>query len=155
MIVIREADKYDAMNLTSIAMRSKAHWGYSDAFMKGCRKELLVTEDDIENNNNYYAIAKNSEEIRGFYAIKKLADSIIELDALFVEPEYIGTGIGRLLIEHAKNQATLDGGRTLVFQSDPNAKEFYKAVGATLTGEQESSCFPGRFLPTFSISLTG
>ena len=153
MIVIRKAGKNEAASLSSLTMRSKAYRGYSEEFMEACRQELSVLEDMIENNNNHYAVAENQGVIAGFYALRKLSDSDIELDALFVEPEYIGSGIGRILIEHAKDHAVANGGRKLLFQGDPNAEDFYRAVGATLTGKRESTCIPGRFLPTFSISL--
>jgi len=84
-----------------------------------------------------------------FYSLSDLSASNIELGLLFVEPNHIGTGIGRILIEHAKNHAIACGGRTLQFQGDPNAEDFYKAVGATLTGKRESSCISGRFLRIF------
>lgn len=154
MIVIREADKNEAQSLSGLAMRSKAHWGYSEKFMEACRQELLVTKEMIESKANYYAVAEDRGVMTGFYSLSGLSESNIELGLLFVEPKIIGTGIGRILMTHAKNHAVTSGGRTLYFQGDPNAEGFYKAVGATLTGKQESSSIPGRFLPTFLISLT-
>jgi len=153
MIEIREADKKEAESLSSLAMRSKSYWGYSSEFMEACRQELLVTEEMIESDINYYAVAEDKGATVGFYSLSDLSESNIELGLLFVEPKHIGTGIGRILIEHAKNHAIACGGRTLHFQGDPNAEEFYKAIGATLTGKRESSSISGRFLPTFSISL--
>lgn len=151
MLVIREAMKNEAVKLSKLALRSKAHWGYTNEFMELCKDELLVSENMIESNKCF--IADNKKTIVGFYAIKDLTGSKIELDALFVEPKHIGAGIGRKLFEHAVNQARLIGGSTLIFQGDPNAENFYKSMGVTLTGKQESTCIPGRFLPTFSISL--
>jgi len=155
MIQIREAQKNEASSLSNLAMRSKAYWGYSDDFMEACRKELLVTNDMIVNSSNYYAVVEDQGEIVGFYSLYDVADSNVELGLLFVDPGHIGSGIGRMLVEHAKNHATVIGGVTLHFQGDPNAEGFYRAVGATLTGQRESSSIPGRFLPTFSISLVG
>jgi len=151
MIVIREADKNEAESLSSLAMRS--NWGYSAEFMEACRQELLVTEEMIESNTNHYAVAEDQGVTVGFYSLSGLSESKIELGLLFVEPNYIGTGIGHILITHAKNHAVANGGHTLHFQGDPNAEDFYKAVGGTPTGKRESSCIPGRFLPIFSISL--
>jgi len=155
MIEIREAAKNEAESLSSLAMRSKAYWGYSAEFMEACRQELLVTGEMIENNANYCAVAEDQGVTLGFYSLSGLSKSNIELGLLFVKPKHIGTGIGRILMTHAKNHAVANGGCSLYFQGDPNAEDFYKAVGATLTGKQESSCIPGRLLPTFSISLVG
>jgi len=155
MIQIRKAHKNEAGTLSHIAMSSKAYWGYSEEFMEACRKELLVTEDMIEINSSYYAVAEDQGDIVGFYSLNDVTNSNIELSLLFVGPNHIGSGIGRVLIEHAKNYSKEAGGATLYFQGDPNAEGFYRAVGAMLTGKRESSSIPGRFLPTFSISLIG
>lgn len=77
----------------------------------------------------------------------------IELDSLFVEPEHIGKGFGRLLIEHAKSTAAKMGATRLIIQGDPNAERFYLAAGAFVTGTRESGSIPGRYLPTFAIDL--
>jgi len=153
MIQIREAQKNESNSLSNLAMLSKAYWGYSEKFMDVCRKELLITEGMIEDNSSYYAVAEEQGKLVGFYSLNDLSDSNIELGLLFVEPKHIGSGVGRMLIEHAKSHAKAAGGVTLYFQGDPNAEGFYRAVGATLTGKRESSSIPGRFLPTFSISL--
>lgn len=153
MIVIRNAEKSEAESLSALAMRSKAHWGYSEEFMDACRQELLVTEEMIERDANYYAVAEKEGVTVGFYALTSLSDSNIELDLLFVEPNHIRSGVGRMLFEHARNYAAANGGRTLFFQGDPNAEGFYRAMGARLAGTQESFSIPGRFIPTFSVSL--
>ena len=51
------------------------------------------------------------------------------------------------------NYAAGLGGSTLTIQGDPNAEKFYLAAGARHSGTRESASIPGRFLPTFSISL--
>lgn len=153
MLKIRTANKNEAEYLTQLAMRSKAHWGYTKEFMDACQQELLITKDMIENHSSYYALAENQGGTVGFYSLKGLTDPDIELGLLFIEPEYIGSGFGRILIEHAMNYAAAKGGKTLQIQGDPNAEGFYKAMGAILTGKSESSCIPGRYLPNFSISL--
>ena len=57
--------------------------------------------------------------------------------------------------EHAKSVASSMGARQLTIQGDPNAERFYIAAGGVLMGRTESGSIPGRFLPTFSVSLTG
>lgn len=65
----------------------------------------------------------------------------------------IGRGLGRTLIEHAKEKATDLGIRQLVIQGDANAEAFYKAAGGVRDGQRESGSIPGRFLPVFRIDL--
>ena len=68
-------------------------------------------------------VAELRSEIVGFYALEYLYESEFELEALFVEPKYIGSGIGRALITHATNYAAAFGGDTLIIQCDPNAEK--------------------------------
>lgn len=153
MIEIRNAVPNEAEHLSNIAMRSKAYWGYSDAFLDRCREELSVQPFDIEDSNFQYSVGILKNEIAGFYAIKRVSQSAFELDALFVEPKHIGTGIGRALMDHAKKRVLGLGGQVLTIQSDPNAESFYRAAGGILTGTRESGSIRGRYLPVFEILL--
>lgn len=152
-LTIRRARKSDAGELTSLALSSKAFWGYPPDFMDACRKELAVTGEDIDNVEFNYQVACLNQEIKGFYAIHRKSGPEAELDALFVEPESIGKGIGKMLIEHAKRTARAEGYSRLLVQGDPHAERFYLAAGGKKLGERESGSIPGRFLPLFRIPL--
>lgn len=119
--------------------------------MQACRAELTYREDDIRNGHFY--VAEVDQTVVGFYAIDPLSEHEVELDAMFVEPAYIGQGYGRALIEHAKSTAAGLGHSTMVIQGDPNAERFYRSAGGEITGTKESGSVPGRFLPTFAIAL--
>jgi len=155
VVQIRDAEPHEADVLSELAMCSKAYWGYSAEFMSACQNELSVSSDKLNNTKFHYRVAEVGGEIVGFYALEYLSESVFELEALFVEPQHIGSGIGKALINHAKEQAATLGGSTLIIQGDPHAGKFYRAAGGRLTGKQESASIPGRFLPTFSISLEG
>ena len=103
----------------------------------------------------YFVVAEISHKIVGFYGLERLSLFQFELDALFVEPVRMGSGIGRRLIAHAKHHVALCGGKTLIVQGDPNAEGFYRAVGAQCLGTRESASIPGRFLPMFLIEIAG
>ena len=150
---VREAAHGEAAALSSLAMRSKAHWGYSDDFMTACREELTYSGSQIESDNYEFFVCEAEGSIAGFYALELLDSSNAELEALFVEPEKIGRGLGRTLIEHAKEKASGLGIRQLVIQGDPNAEAFYEAAGGVRDGQRESGSMPGRFLPIFRIDL--
>ena len=152
--IIRNAAAQEATEISNLAIRSKAYWGYTKEFMEACRQELTVTSDEIDSPSLHYVVAECGKKIVGFYEIAHIADSEYELEALFVEPKHIGMGIGRTLMSHAKNTVKERGGRTLVIQGDPNAEKFYRAAGGELTGKRESYSIPGRFLPVFTIGLT-
>ncbi len=139
--------------LSELALRSKAHWGYSAEFIEACREELSIPVENLRSDAMRYFVLEQAHEVVGFYALLRLTPAEIELDALFVEPSHIGGGFGRVLIEHAKRSAVLLGAQRLVIQSDPYAARFYRAAGGAQTGESESASVPGRYLPTFEIAL--
>ncbi len=151
---LRAAVADEAAYLSDLAVRSKAYWGYSDEFMRACSQELFLAPDAIEDGGSDYTVCEWNNKVIGFYALRSLSAEEVELDALFVDPEYIGSGFGRILINRAKQQAAKKGGRVLVIQGDPNAKGFYTAVGGKLAGLRESASIQGRFLPVFHIQLS-
>ncbi len=121
--------------------------------MVACRAELTVSESDISNPARYYVVAKSGGAIIGYYALERLPSDEYELEALFVEPTYIGQGVGRALVEHAKSHARRLGAASMRIQGDPNAMAFYLAAGGIQIGERESESIPGRYLPVFKVAL--
>jgi len=151
--LIRDAVPKDAEILSDLAMRSKAYWGYSAEFMSSCKEELSVSSDNIMNADYHCCLVEKKFSVIGFYSLENLSISVVELEALFVEPCHIGTGVGKVLIDHAIERAKKIGANTMIIQADPNAKSFYLKAGAKLTGELASLSIPGRLLPTFEIEL--
>jgi GNAT superfamily N-acetyltransferase len=152
-VSFRDALPTDATDLSELAFCSKAHWGYPVKFMQACRRELTVKPESIAGDDIQYVVAVIERELAGFYALENLTDTRIELGALFVEPKYIGQGIGRQLMTRAKAHAIELGANTMTIQGDPHALEFYHAAGASIVGELESGSIPGRFLPLLEIPL--
>jgi GNAT superfamily N-acetyltransferase len=150
-LTIRRAEPHEASTLSLLALRSKAYWGYSAEFMAACREELTYTPADFDRLT--FFVAEQTGSLFGFYALARHSAATVELEALFVEPTYIGQGYGRILIEHAKATAKTWQAEVMIVQGDPHATQFYQAAGGILTGEQESGSVPGRYLPTFSIAL--
>ena len=128
-------------------MRSKAHWGYSEAFLEIVRPMLTFTEHDITANPVY--VLEGSDGPAGMY---RLLDTPPQgtLEDLWVDPTAIGSGLGRRLFDHALMTAAALGLESLLIESDPNAEGFYLAVGAVRIGERASPS--GRVLPLLAIS---
>lgn len=121
--------------------------------MERCRDELTVTSADIVDETLDYHVAEVNGVAIGFYALEFMSPGEFELEALFVAPAHIGTGVGRSLLQHALENVIEKGASTLRVQGDPNAAAFYEAAGATLIGELESFSIPGRMLPLYEIRL--
>ncbi len=145
MIRAGRADELQA--LSELAFRSKAHWGYSESFMRACRVELTVTADLLE----HLFVEELAGNVVGFYALTPLGDTRAELEFLFVEPARIRAGHGRALLAHARDRARAYGWRVLIIQGDPNAAEFYARCGAIQVGERPSASIPGRMLPLYEL----
>jgi len=151
---IRAARAGEAALLSGLALRSKAHWGYSPEFIEACRVELTYSEEQLRSGYTRCFVLERGGIVTGFYTLVPQNTDSVELEALFVEPALVGRGFGRLLIEHAKSVAGAMGATRLVVQGDPNAERFYRAAGGVLTGQRESGSIPGRLLPVFEIDLS-
>jgi N-acetylglutamate synthase-like GNAT family acetyltransferase len=150
--MIRRARTAEAAAITHVALRSKAHWGYDEAFMRACTHELTMTAEKLAVQPTY--VREDEGIIVGYYALGPLHDGRMELTDLFVDPVHIGRGLGRELLDHAKRVARALGARTLEITSDPNAASFYVRAGANRIGERPSSCIPDRTLPLFELQLS-
>ena len=150
---LRRAGPGDAASLSSLAFRSKASWGYDIDFMKRCQAELTFSADQIEAPRNHFVICEVDDALAGFYGLESRGEHDAELVALFVKPALLRHGIGRLLAEHMTGQARQLGIRTVTIQGDPNAEDFYTAIGATAAGYRESASIPGRYLPVFRLGI--
>ncbi len=146
---ISPAKANHAQVLTALAQRSKAHWGYSNEFMQACAGELTHSEQGILNNPTYVAIEHKKPV--GFYMLCQLSRHEVELESLFIEPLHIGSGLGRILFEHAVKTAVDLGYRQMQIQSDPYAAPFYLKMGCVQTGIKKSLSIPGRSLPLLSL----
>ena len=127
MVHIRLAETYEATELSHLAFDSKAHWGYSADFMERCRDDLQVSPESCAAG--LVKVAVEGDKLAGYYRLSGRAPDG-KLDDLFVNPEYIGKGVGRKLIEAAREQSRMLGFTALEIHSDPNAEQFYVHIGA-------------------------
>ena len=147
-MVIRKAVLKDSKQLSELAYKSKAHWGYSEEFLEKCKHELAVTEEHIEQD--YVYVLEDGSQIIGFYS---LILNPQRLEAFFVDPTYIGKGMGTKLWEDMINRAEELQMDEFVIESDPNAEGFYLRKGAQRIGEIPSTLFSGRALPKLLVRL--
>jgi predicted N-acetyltransferase YhbS len=152
-VTIADATPGDADALTALTRASKAAWGYSNEFMQRVDPELVVSADEIASGTLRARFARNENgDIVGYYAFRGDPDALV-LDSMFVAPKRMRAGVGRVLWEDALETARAFGARAFTFVADPNAAEFYLALGATQTGAHPSRSDPSRLLPTFVVEL--
>ena len=147
---VRPARPQEADLLSRLALRSKSHWGYPAEFLEACRDELKLSSDFITHSPVF--VLEEAQSVVGFYGLRAAKDAI-ELVYLFVAPEAINHGYGKLLWEHAVCVAAGLGYPKILIESDPHAEAFYLARGARRIGATASSVQAGRMLPILEFSL--
>ena len=136
--------------LSELCLRSKAHWGYDAAFMENCRDELAVTADTM--SVGFSVVATINGAPAGYCELTPEGREL-SVEKLFVDPEHIGQGIGRLLFDSMLEHAAASSAERIVIDSDPEAEGFYVVMGAQKVGEIQSLSIADRTLPQLEIRL--
>lgn len=147
---LRKARLEELSTLSDMCLRSKAVWGYDQAFIDACRAELTLGADDLATTS--IVVAEVGGVIAGLYQVDVDGDAA-ELMMLYVKPTLIYSGVGRALFAAAAREAKERGAIRMRIEADPNAATFYQRMGAVRTGSAKSGSIPGRLLPSFECPL--
>ena len=150
MIQLRDALEDELPSLTALCLRSKAVWGYDDAFMMACRAELTLFPDELKCT--HVQVAERGTIVVGLAQVK-VANTDADLLKLFVEPALLRSGVGGLLFEWATAKAQSLGAVRMVIEADPGAAPFYERMGARHAGFAPSQSIQGRILPRLLMEL--
>lgn len=145
---IRSATADDGEALTTLALASKAYWGYDAAFMEACRDDLTIWPELLMS----CIVAEDTGQILGFASLSVRSQGV-QLEHLFVAPDAMRTGIGSVLWRQIVQEAEGRGYTELFIDSDPHAEAFYRRMGAERAGTVTSSVFPDRQLPLLLFPL--
>ncbi|WP_300680371.1 GNAT family N-acetyltransferase [Nocardioides sp.] len=158
-VLLRPALPTEVDLLSALALRSKGHWGYSAEFLDVCRAELTLRQSQVGDVTVAEVGASDDGasddgrwNVAGFVLLDGPAPSG-ELAMLFVDPPYIGLGIGRTLLDHALAEGRRRGYAEVLLDADPDAAAFYRSQGAEVVGESPSGSVPGRVLPRMRFRL--
>ncbi|MEZ0183781.1 GNAT family N-acetyltransferase [Flavobacterium oncorhynchi] len=149
-MTIEKANITDDEILTSITKKSKAFWGYSGEQIQEWDKNLTISQDYIKEHNVYKLTVNNL--IIGYYSYFFKDEKEIELDNLFILPEYIGKGLGKYLVLDFLNRIKDQKAERIILDSEPNAEDFYAKMGFVKIGEFETS-IKNRFMPIMEMKL--
>jgi lactoylglutathione lyase len=139
---IRDAVSDEATALEALQRRSSDVW-------EEYREQLAAHPDAIEPPHQ--AIAEGRVRVAvdgsgrrlGFSVVLAAENGRCELDDLFVEPDSMGLGVGRLLVDDAAGRAAAAGAGRLDVIANPNALGFYERVGFRVTGDMSTRFGPG------------
>jgi GNAT superfamily N-acetyltransferase len=149
-VIVRAARPEEAEGLTALALRSKASWGYSDAFMDACRAELTLTPEKMAAWQVW--VAEEGDVIAGMVVLR-LEGATAELEDLFVDPAFQKTGVGSALLDVLIAACRAAGATTVGLDADPNAESIYARLGFHTVGRSPSGSIPGRTLPRMELRL--
>ena len=148
-LVIRPASIDEAPTLHDLTQRSVMYWGYPPEFLDWEPESIAVTPEFLQGSTT--AVMHIGDEVVGYSSLVQ-KDTGLYLDKLFVDPGWIGTGLGKRLWLHAVDQARAVGAFTIHIDADPNAAPFYAAMGARYIKEIEMD-WPGWNLQVFEFPL--
>lgn len=131
---IRDARPDEAPALAALQRRSADVW---DEY----RAQLAANPDAIEPPHRAIAdgrvrvAADASGRLLGFSVVLPIREGRCELDDLFVEPEWMRRGVGRLLVADLTARAAAAGASHVDVIANPNALAFYERLGFETTGQ--------------------
>ncbi|MEM9632932.1 MAG: GNAT family N-acetyltransferase, partial [Pseudomonadota bacterium] len=131
---VRTARLRDKDELTDLCMRSKQSNGYDDAFMQACAEELRVRDSWIEDDDFWVAEATDGQLVGCIRLSMEQDKAIGELEVCFVDPEWQGQSIGRILFGELFAKAKSSGLTRVGVDSDPEAEPFYARMGFKTIG---------------------
>jgi GNAT superfamily N-acetyltransferase len=126
-VSIRSAVAAERRALEELQFRASIHsTRYAD--------DLRANPDAIEIppwqfEQDLVRVAEDGNGVAGFAVSLPPAEGACELDAIFVEPDRMRTGVGRLLIDDAVARARGWGANRIEVVANPDAVDFYERVG--------------------------
>ncbi len=148
-VTIRGAHPGEGPRLKEVAIAAKSHWGYE-------RERVLRWADDADfSPRGRRKIASFVADVDGRavgWASLLARDDGLWLEDLWVEPAWMGRGVGARLFRHAAAHARALGAEQLQWEAEPNAVAFYERMGARFVRDSEPTAW-GRILPVMEIDL--
>lgn len=147
---VEKANRTDANKITELTIRSKDHWGYGKDQIEAWRAELTITPKYIDENQ-VIKVTKE-EQLVGFYAYQASNSKVVKLNFLFIEPDFIGKGYGKILMKDFLKRVEKDGYESATLDADPNAEKFYRSFGFDVVGKLKTA-IKDRFLPIMELKI--
>jgi GNAT superfamily N-acetyltransferase len=125
-ISIRPARPEEGERLREIALAAKAHWGYDEDWVRGWAAQGDFSMGALTAKP--VLVADFGGRPIGFAALLP-AGELCVLDDLWVDPDWIGRGIGSHLFRAGVERARDLGAKRLEWEAEPNAVGFYEKLG--------------------------
>lgn len=148
---VRPAVPEDAPKCADIHMRSWI-FAYSHCVpmdiieQRNARRPAMWTKL-LENCKDIHFVVTCDDEVIGFITInptrdEDMPDTVYELTGLYLDPDYIGKGFGKLTMDWIKREISARGYKTIslwVLDQNDRAKSFYEKSGFKADGSTKES----------------
>ena len=118
---IEKANRTDANKITDLTIRSKDFWNYGAEQIAQWKDDLTITSEYIDKNEVFKLSIE--KEIIGFYAFNSENKSTVKLNFLFLEPNFIGKGYGKILLNDFLKRMNETDYEKVTLDADPNAED--------------------------------
>ena len=135
--------------MREIAIDAKAHWGYDRTLVEEWARAGDFEPESLRSRLLYVAEADGRPV--GWAALIPRGE-VGWLEDLWVEPAWIGKGLGRQLFERVAEEARERGARRLEWEAEPNATGFYERMGGVYVRDSEVTEW-GRVLQVLGVDL--
>jgi GNAT superfamily N-acetyltransferase len=142
---VRPVEPADHDRLRELTLDSKAHWGYDRDFVRRWAEGLTFVGEQER------WVAEVEGEIVAWASLIPPADGVAVLDDLWVDPAWIGRGVGGRLFQLAADRARELGAERLEWGAEPNAVGFYEKLGGRKLRDHVTEW--GRVAPWMGLEL--
>jgi GNAT superfamily N-acetyltransferase len=142
---VRPAKPADHERLRELTFESKAHWGYDRDFVRGWAEGL-----SFESEQERW-VAEVDGVIVAWAGLIPPADGVAILDDLWVDPAWLGRGLGGRFFRFAADRARELGSERLEWGAEPNAVGFYEKLGGRKLSDHVTEW--GRVAPWMGLDL--
>jgi GNAT superfamily N-acetyltransferase len=134
---IRSANPRDGERLREIAVASKSHWGYDLDRVRQWAAMGDFSPEGLRRKEVY--VAEVAGLVVGWAALIAKGEVCL-LDDLWIEPEWIGKGIGTRLFEHAAKRGRQLGANRMEWEAESHALWLLRQNGRALPARQRAGC---------------
>jgi len=149
-VVIRPGRDDEGARLKEIAIAAKSFWGYEPEKVRAWADRGDFTPERLRDLVVF--VAEQYGRAVGWCSLIPRGQTAW-LEDLWIDPDWIGRGIGSLLFRRAADESLRRGARTLEWEAEPNAIGFYEKMGGSYVRDSAVSEF-GRVLSVMGVALS-
>jgi GNAT superfamily N-acetyltransferase len=125
-VELRRARAAEAERLREVMAAAKGHWGYDPAAVAEWAASVdmgaVLREQEVW-------VAETGGSVVAWAGLMPPRDGVAVLDHLWVEPAWMGAGIGTAFFHRAAERAAELGAASMEWEAEPNAVGFYERLG--------------------------